>query len=77
MEDISNNLNHAEWRVRISCCSALTDLVKTRASFDFPQYAPDLWKKLFRVMDDYHEGTRLAATSTAQVFSKVRNCISF
>lgn len=30
-----------------------------------------LWSQLFRVMDDVHEGTRLAAEGTAKVLSKV------
>lgn len=33
-----------------------------------------LWSQLFRVMDDVHEGTRLAAGGTAKALSKVRNC---
>lgn len=32
-----------------------------------------LWTQLFRVMDDVHEGTRLAAEGTAKQLSKVRN----
>lgn len=36
-----------------------------------PQLA-QLWSQLFRVMDDVHEGTRLAAEGTAKVLSKVR-----
>lgn len=30
-----------------------------------------LWTQLFRVMDDYHEGTRLAAEGTAKALSKI------
>lgn len=30
-----------------------------------------LWSQLFRVMDDVHEGTRLAADGTAKTLSKV------
>ncbi|KAG8312446.1 hypothetical protein J6590_023052 [Homalodisca vitripennis] len=32
---------------------------------------PRLWTQLFRVMDDVHEGTRQAATSTVRIFSKL------
>ncbi|KAH9632202.1 hypothetical protein HF086_015234 [Spodoptera exigua] len=32
---------------------------------------PTIWSQLFRVMDDVHEGTRQAATSTANVLSKL------
>jgi len=31
----------------------------------------ELWSQLFRVMDDFHEGTRLAAEGTARTFSKI------
>lgn len=33
-----------------------------------------LWLQLFRVMDDVHEGTRLAAEGTAKFLSKVKVC---
>lgn len=71
MNDIIDNLTNNEWRVRISCCNALANLLRTNARFNFVDCAPELWKKLFRVMDDIHEGTRLAATNTTKVFSKV------
>lgn len=35
-----------------------------------------LWSQLFRVMDDVHEGTRLASEGTAKALSKVRRCAS-
>ena len=31
----------------------------------------ELWSQLFRVMDDIHEGTRLAAQGSAALLSKV------
>lgn len=31
----------------------------------------DLWKSLFRVMDDVHEGTRLAAQSTGKTLANL------
>lgn len=34
-----------------------------------------LWSQLFRVMDDVHEGTRLAADGTAKTLSKVYHII--
>lgn len=40
------------------------------ASDDEPELK-QLWTQLFRVMDDYHEGTRLAAEGTAKALSKV------
>lgn len=71
MDDITNNLTHHEWRVRISCCNALTDLLRANVRINLAQCAPELLKKLFRVMDDIHEGTRLAATSTTKALSRV------
>lgn len=35
-----------------------------------------LWSQLFRVMDDVHEGTRLAAEGTAKILSKVKTTTS-
>lgn len=70
--DVTDNLTNNEWRVRISCCNALADLLRTNVQFDFAECGPELWKKLFRVMDDIHEGTRLAATNTTKILSKVR-----
>ncbi|XP_011685024.1 PREDICTED: proteasome-associated protein ECM29 homolog [Wasmannia auropunctata] len=78
LTDVTDNLTNNEWRVRISCCNALADLLRTNVQFDFAEYGPELWKKLFRVMDDIHEGTRLAATNTTKILSKVciRHCDS-
>ncbi|XP_076278491.1 proteasome adapter and scaffold protein ECM29 [Lasioglossum baleicum] len=75
LKDITDNLTHHEWRVRISSCNALADLLRANVRFNVAECAPDLWKKLFRVMDDIHEGTRLAATSTTKIFSKI--CIRY
>lgn len=78
LDDIRNNLTNNEWRVRISCCNALSDLLRANVNINLELYAPELWMKLFRVMDDIHEGTRLAATNTTKVLSKVciRHCES-
>lgn len=49
-------------------------------SDEFQGSEPDLyklWTQLFRVMDDYHEGTRLAAEGTAKQLSKVIDAISY
>ncbi|KAL0121628.1 hypothetical protein PUN28_006856 [Cardiocondyla obscurior] len=76
LTDVTDNLTNNEWRVRISCCNALADLLRTsNVQFDFAECGPELWKKLFRVMDDIHEGTRLAATNTTKILSKV--CIRY
>lgn len=124
LNELTTNLTHTEWRVRIACCLAVRDLIKrplglklryderlsaTRSrendeimdvdeepapstsaaavaavennKMDFvieddvtnwmePELA-SLWTQLFRVMDDYHEGTRLAAEGTAKALSKI------
>ncbi|XP_076224219.1 proteasome adapter and scaffold protein ECM29 isoform X2 [Nomia melanderi] len=75
LKDITDNLTHHEWRVRISSCNALADLLRANVRFNLAECAPVLWEKLFRVMDDIHEGTRLAATNTAKVLSRV--CIRY
>ncbi|XP_011494527.1 PREDICTED: proteasome-associated protein ECM29 homolog [Ceratosolen solmsi marchali] len=77
LDDITRNLTHGQFRVRISCCLALTDLLKSfNLSLNYVEAAPKLWKQLFRVMDDIHEGTRQEATNTATFFSQfvARKC---
>lgn len=71
MNDITDNLTNYEWRVRISCCNALADLLRVNVRLNLAKCAPELLKILFRVMDDIHEGTRLAATNTTKTLSKV------
>ncbi|KAG7212048.1 hypothetical protein KM043_012404 [Ampulex compressa] len=66
LADILENINNHEWRVRISCCNALVDLLRASVHINLAECAAELWKKLFRVMDDIHEGTRLAANNTAK-----------
>ncbi|XP_043249578.1 proteasome adapter and scaffold protein ECM29 [Colletes gigas] len=75
LNDITGNLENHEWRVRISCCNALADLLRANVRFNLAECAPELWKKLFRVMDDIHEGTRLAAANTTEILSKV--CVRY
>ncbi|XP_053602483.1 proteasome adapter and scaffold protein ECM29 isoform X2 [Plodia interpunctella] len=72
LEDLVTNLTSNQWRVRMSSCNALADLLRGAQSLheSLPQL-PTIWAQLFRVMDDVHEGTRQAATSTANVLSKL------
>lgn len=87
LEDVTKNLTSPEWRTRIACCLAVRDLIKRNAGLKLrsdgaveekmetdgvpePELA-ELWSQLFRVMDDIHEGTRLAAEGTAAALSKV------
>ncbi|CAL7951979.1 unnamed protein product [Xylocopa violacea] len=75
LNDITDNLTNNEWRVRISCCNALADLLRINVRLNLAVCAPELLKKLFRVMDDIHEGTRLAATNTTKALSRV--CVRY
>ncbi|XP_015114658.1 proteasome adapter and scaffold protein ECM29 [Diachasma alloeum] len=76
LDDLTLNLTNHLYRVRISCCEALADVLKSNAPIDYVKHAPEIWKQLFRVMDDIHEETRQTATRTAKLFSKVciRQC---
>ncbi|XP_060801096.1 proteasome-associated protein ECM29 homolog [Amyelois transitella] len=72
LDDLVTNLTSNQWRVRMSCCNALADLLRGAKSLheSLPQL-PTIWTQLFRVMDDVHEGTRQAAATTANVLSKL------
>ncbi|CAH4007387.1 unnamed protein product [Pieris brassicae] len=72
LADLTANLTSNQWRVRMSCCNALSDLLRGAKSLhESLEQLPSIWCQLFRVMDDVHEGTRQAATSTANVLSKL------
>lgn len=74
LKDLLLNLTSNQYRVRQSCCSALQDFLKgagNRSIHDSIHVMDELWTQLFRVMDDHHEATRLAATKTTKVLSKV------
>ncbi|KAK9876967.1 hypothetical protein WA026_015999 [Henosepilachna vigintioctopunctata] len=74
LRDLLENLNSGQYRVRQSCCLALQDFLKgsgNKSIHDAIDYMDELWSKLFRVMDDHHEATRLAATNTGRVLSKL------
>lgn len=72
LDDLVANLTSNQWRVRMSCCNALSDLLRgAKSMHDSLHQLPTIWSQLFRVMDDVHEGTRQAATTTAIVLSKL------
>ncbi|KAL5274962.1 KIAA0368 family protein [Megaselia abdita] len=84
MNEILHNITSNEWRVRIACCLAVRDLLKHQnglklridtentLSQDIPEpELRDLWHKLFRVMDDVHEGTRITAKGTTELLGKL------
>ncbi|XP_018321144.1 proteasome adapter and scaffold protein ECM29 [Agrilus planipennis] len=79
LDDLMLNMNSSQFRVRQSCCLALQDVLKgagNKSIHDCVDRLEELWTKLFRVMDDHHEATRLIANKTARVFSKlcIRGC---
>lgn len=74
LADLLENLNSNQYRVRQSCCLALQDFLKgtiNRSIHDAIERVQELWTKLFRVMDDHHEQTRLTATKTTKILSRV------
>ncbi|KAB7502624.1 Proteasome-associated protein ECM29-like protein [Armadillidium nasatum] len=71
--DILSNLTHTTWRVRESCCIALSDLLRRQSVTEAGNHISEIWKTLFRVRDDIKESVRLAAEKTLQTLSK--SCI--
>ncbi|XP_056640479.1 proteasome adapter and scaffold protein ECM29 [Diorhabda sublineata] len=79
LTDLLANINSNQYRVRQSCCLALQDFLKgspNRSIHDAINKMEELWTKLFRVMDDHHEQTRITANRTAKILSKlcIRGC---
>uniref|UniRef100_A0A0N7Z9K2 Putative proteasome-associated protein ecm29 n=1 Tax=Rhodnius neglectus TaxID=72488 RepID=A0A0N7Z9K2_9HEMI len=78
--DLLVNLTAVHWRVRISCCLGFQDFIRGIGGNNLlknePEKIGELWRQLYRVMDDIHEGTRNTATSTAKILSKIciREC---
>lgn len=74
LEDLLANLTSPQYRVRQSCCLAMQDFLKgagNRSIHDSVDHIKEIWVQLFRVMDDHHEATRLAANRTAKILSRV------
>ncbi|XP_049865676.1 proteasome adapter and scaffold protein ECM29 [Pectinophora gossypiella] len=72
LDDLVLNLTSGQWRVRMSSCYALADLLRAAKSIhESLHQLPTIWTVLFRVMDDVHEGTRMAAATTATTLSKI------
>jgi proteasome component ECM29 len=72
LEDIKKNLINNQSRVRISCCLALADILNSpNVSINYAEVVPDLWKQLFKAMDDIHDGVRTEALNTAKILSQV------
>ncbi|KAL5241701.1 hypothetical protein ACI65C_009111 [Semiaphis heraclei] len=72
--DLVKNITCPDWRVRISVCQAIPSFLQYTGDKIFTKCLDltiEAWKQLIRVMDDIHEGTRTAATSTAKTLSKL------
>ena len=74
VQELQSNMTSNQWRVRESCCGALQDLVRGRSlSGPALHVLPDIWKDLFRVMDDIKESVRVSAGKAVNALS--RTCI--
>lgn len=73
LNDLISNLTHNLWRVRESCCNALSDLLRRQPASSAVDRISEIWAILFRVRDDIKESVRLAADKTLQALSK--SCI--
>merc|ERR1719341_3095950 len=71
LAELQREMTSNQWRVRESCCSGLTDLLRGRTLEDALDTLALLWQDIFRVMDDIKESVRVAATKTAQSLSRV------
>lgn len=75
IKDIACNLTSPQWRIRESCCLALSDLLRGRNIENIIDYFPELWEKCFRLRDDIKETVRNAANTALKTLSKI--CIKF
>lgn len=73
LNDLISNLTHNLWRVRESCCNALSDLLRRQPASSAVDRISEIWAILFRVRDDIKESVRLASDKTLQALSK--SCI--
>ena len=71
LAELGREMTSPQWRVRESCCSALTDLLRGRTLDSHLDLLASLWTDVFRVMDDIKESVRVAAGKTAQSLSRV------
>ncbi|KAB0794456.1 hypothetical protein PPYR_11295 [Photinus pyralis] len=74
LSDLIDNLTSPQYRVRQSCCFALQDFFTSGVNSSIHSCLgrlEELWTKVFRVMDDHHEATRVVATKTGKLLSKL------
>lgn len=70
--ELSAHLALAANKMEVDSSEEITKMETDDVDIPEPEIAK-LWSQLFRVMDDVHEGTRLAAEGTAKALSKVRS----
>ena len=69
--ELQRELTSGQWRVRESCCSGLTEILRGRTLDSSLDTLALLWQDVFRVMDDIKESVRVAAAKTAESLSRV------
>ncbi|XP_062509489.1 proteasome adapter and scaffold protein ECM29-like [Corticium candelabrum] len=71
LEDLLRNLASNLWRIRQSCCHALSDLLQGRQLDGCISQLPKMWELVFRARDDIKESVRKAADTACWTLSKV------
>ena len=71
LAEIQKEITSPQWRVRESCCTGLTELLRGRTLESATDTLSLLWQDVIRVMDDIKESVRLAADKAADALSRV------
>ncbi|GAB1605474.1 proteasome adapter and scaffold protein ECM29-like [Argonauta hians] len=70
VDDLLQNLMASEWRVRESCCYAVSNLLQGRQLNDIIEKLPPLWEACLLVRDDIKESVRNAAHQACKTLSR-------
>lgn len=71
LAELQKELTSPQWRVRESCCTGITDILRGRTLDSCTDTLSLLWADIFRVMDDIKESVRVAAFKAAQSLTRV------
>ena len=72
LEDLKNNMLSGLWRVRESCCNALTDLLKGGRNLEsISGELGNFWSLLFKLVDDIKESVRNSAELALKSLQRV------
>ncbi|CAI9736898.1 adapter and scaffold ECM29-like [Octopus vulgaris] len=76
VDDLLKNLTASEWRVRESCCYAVSNLLQGRQLNSIIEKLPLLWEVCLQVRDDIKESVRTAAHQACKTLSResIKNC---